>query len=144
MTDKCLTVEDRFWSKVGYTDYDGCWRWKGTISDTGYGVLSINHKPNYAHRLAYQFMIGQIPEGLTLDHLCRNRTCVNPAHLEPVTAGENVLRGNSLNAINKRKTICVHGHPLSGDNLYTRPDNGNRQCKTCKAITIRRWWRRYN
>jgi len=111
----------------------GCWIWMRSMKPNGYG-----HIPGgYPHRVAYQALRGPIPEGLDIDHLCRVRCCVNPDHMEPVTRRENVLRGVGIPAINARKTHCPVGHLLSGNNLYARPDGG-RDCKACRAATMRR------
>lgn len=77
---------------------DGCWAWKGAKTPTGYGVVSIERRARKAHRYSYLHLVGPVPDGLVLDHLCRNRACVNPAHMEPVTQRTNVLRGNSPSA----------------------------------------------
>jgi hypothetical protein len=119
----------RFWSKV---DASGvCWEW--TASDDGAkGYGRFDHQS--AHRWAYEFLVGPIPEGMTLDHLCLNKRCVNPDHLEVVTAGVNTLRGGSVAAVNARKTHCPAGHPYEGDNLrvYIRPSgHAMRTCKAC-------------
>lgn len=123
-------------------DENGCWLWTGFIHPkTGY-VQFHEHRQNtpnvVAHRWSYEFFIGPIPDGLVLDHLCRVRHCMNPFHLEPVTMAENNARGNSISAINARKTHCKHGHPLSGNNLYVAP-NGKRACQVCRRKAERRY-----
>lgn len=84
-----------------------------------------------SHRYSYEELIGPVPTGLTLDHLCRNRACVNPSHLEPVTHRVNILRGESPSAKNAVKTHCPAGHRLAGEHLYIRPATGVRACYTC-------------
>ena len=124
-------VETRLWSRVEKTGY--CWRWKGPKNQYGYGVIGVGRRTQgtmLAHRLAYMLTKGEIPEGLTLDHLCRVRDCVNPEHLEPVTRKENNRRGNGFSGRNAQKTHCKNGHPLSGDNLIVRA-SGMRNCRTC-------------
>ena len=113
----------------------GCWRWLGHIALNGYGRINMK----MAHRFVYERLVGPIPSGLTLDHLCRNRDCVNPDHLEPVTSAVNTMRGDAPPAINARKVICHMGHPLSGDNLYRKP-NGRRRCRTCAREYARSKW----
>jgi hypothetical protein len=126
-----VTVEQHFWSRVGKTDY--CWNWTGAIAGAGYGRVYFRkpRPPVYAHRFAYEQLVGSIPAGLEIDHLCRNRICVNPEHMEPTTHRTNVLRGTSPWAENAQKTECLRGHPLSGSNLYLHPSNGSRACRTC-------------
>lgn len=99
---------------------DGCWLWNGRLNASGYGVF--HQTP--AHRLVYELLVGPIPDGLVLDHLCRVRHCVNPDHLEPITQEENMRRA--------RLTSCRRGHPLSDDNVYVTPSTGSRTCLTCK------------
>jgi hypothetical protein len=106
--------------------WNGCWRWTGLISNSGYGRLGRH----YAHRYVYELCGELIPEGFKLDHLCRNTYCVNPAHLEPVTHRENTLRGISAAAENAVKTHCKRGHELSGHNLLL-DNRGHRQCREC-------------
>jgi hypothetical protein len=122
----------RFWSKVSPSP-DGCWRWTARIRPDGYGEMSVASGSRLAHRIAYVALMGT-PETDTLDHLCRNRWCVNPAHLEPVTRRENVLRGVALPAVRARQTHCKYGHPLSGDNLHLQPRGNSvqRYCITCR------------
>jgi hypothetical protein len=128
-------LQDRFWEKVEKTET--CWLWTAAKNDQGYGHIKVSDGEwAYAHRLAYELLVGPIPEGLELDHLCRVRNCLNPAHLEPVTGRENVLRSTSPTAINARKTHCPRGHEYSAENTYYTPREGHRQCRAC--IVIRR------
>jgi hypothetical protein len=115
-----------------------CWTWTGATSDGGYGVVRWGGKIGRVHRLVYEAMVGPITAGLDLDHLCRNRACYNPAHLEPVTRGENIRRGLAPaigQATSKRRaeqrTHCPHGHPYDDENTNLRPGRG-RECRTCK------------
>ena len=120
-----LTVPERFWPKVEKTD--GCWLWKAYISTSGYGQFTISRRHYPAHRVSYELLVGRIPEGLEVDHLCRVRHCVNPDHLEPVTRLENIRRG-----ICKRNlTHCLRGHEFTESNTYIQK-NGCRRCRTCK------------
>jgi len=128
-------LPDRFWAKVEKTE--GCWPWRAALHPTGYGAFRLDGKTRATHRLAYEEMIGPIPEGLTLDHLCRNRACCNPAHLEPVTLAENLLRGMSPPAQNARKTHCPHGHEYGGANLAMKA--GARRCLACHREEARQY-----
>ena len=131
-------AEERFWAKVERRGADDCWTWTAGTSE-GYGQFGLSRRSGSirAHRFAYELLIGPVPDGLELDHLCRNRLCVNPAHLEPVSRRENILRGESPTAQHARQTHCKNGHPLSGDNLYLHP-KGSRVCLTCKRAYERR------
>lgn len=114
---------------------DGCWEWTPERLKKGYGEAWFRGSVHLAHRAVYLVFGRSIPVGWHLDHLCRNRRCVRPSHMEPVTPRENALRGNSFSALNAKKTHCIQGHPLSGPNLkVTRPKSGNgqRQCRTCR------------
>lgn len=104
-------------------DEVGCWVWQGYRTAHGYGRIGAD----YAHRLTYELVVGPIPDGLQLDHLCRNRGCCNPAHLEPVTMAENIRRGYGHGS----ETHCPQGHPYDEANTY-RPKRGGRMCRTCK------------
>ena len=134
MATRGMTAEQRFWHYVRTTD--ACWIWTGELNETGYGRLFNGRKRVFAHRFAYELLVGPIPDSLPLDHLCRVPACVNPAHLEPVTTRTNVLRGIAPAARNAVKTHCLRGHPLDAKN--TRVDAaGGRHCKTCRVIRQR-------
>jgi hypothetical protein len=132
---------DRFWNRV---DRSGdCWLWRGRPTPKGYGVIGINGKDKYVHQVSYEAFIGPIPAGLVIDHLCRVRLCVNPAHLEPVTNKVNILRGMGACAQNTRKTECPKGHALTLDNLLPAPlRQGKRSCRTCRQVVKANWKRR--
>lgn len=117
---------DRFWTKVEKTET--CWNWVGAKS-SGYGTFRIEEGMIKAHRYSYELVIGPIPEGLTLDHLCRNRSCVNPWHLEPVTNKVNSLRGIGVGAMHAQQTHCIAGHAFDDTNTYRW--RGGRFCRTC-------------
>lgn len=130
-----VAVETRLVSLSFPEPNTGCWLFAGVIqAGTGYGLIRISGRPRMAHRISYEVNIGAIPNGLTLDHLCRNRACVNPGHLEPVTAGVNVLRGIGPSAANARKKTCNQGHAFDEDNtsIMRRPDGRTyRRCNAC-------------
>lgn len=118
----------------------GCWLWNGAIGTNGYATVSRGTRPNrlrwMAHRFSYEVFVGPIPEGLDLDHLCRVRHCVNPDHLEPVTRRENLLRGQTINALRAAQTHCIHGHEFTPENTYRYAD-GTRKCRACRASQMR-------
>lgn len=124
-------MSDRFWSKVDRQgdDPDACWLWRGCTQAPGYGRFRVEPATVYAHRYAYEQMVGPIPDGMVLDHLCRVPACVNPLHLEPVTQAENVRRG-SKNGMQSR-THCANGHPFDAANTIADGRSG-RVCRACK------------
>jgi hypothetical protein len=124
-------LPERIARKIGEPDENGCWPWLAYRTPLGYGGVDWKGKPDKAHRVVYQILAAPIPGGLVLDHLCRNPSCVNPEHLEPVTDRENILRGAGACAQHARKTHCVRGHPFEGENLHVRRD-GARICLTCR------------
>ena len=117
-----------------------CWWWSGHRGEQGYGrwfTTKANRSVAFAaHRLAYQLVVGPIPDGLTLDHLCRNRACVRPGDLEPVTGGVNTLRGDGATARNAAKTHCINGHEFDAANTYRRANR--RGCRACARDRRRR------
>lgn len=130
-------MSDEFWSQVSKSD--GCWEWRGPVSPDGYGRTTVDGVRWFTHRYAYTVQRGEIPAGLVIDHLCRNRRCCNPDHLEPVTARENILRGVGVSALNAAKTHCGRGHLLDEANVYVPPKNPTqRHCRACKAIHNRK------
>ena len=121
---------------------DGCWLWQGRLTRDGYGATGAAGRSVLAHRLSYETFVGPIPEGLEIDHLCRVRACVNPAHLEPVTHAENVRRGEYPREThrNGRKVACARGHALDGDNLVLEHDARGRLIRRrCRAAPPPRW-----
>lgn len=131
------TLEQRFWEKVSPEPNSGCWLWEGALSAGSYGSLLRHGRMEKAHRVAYEMFVGTIPFGMDLDHLCRNRICCNPAHLEPVTRSEN-LRRSPLMDRNSQKTHCKRGHAFTADNTIHRPQ-GWRSCRTCMQQHMRNW-----
>lgn len=139
------SAEDRFWLKVNkaspvptYAPHLGpCWIWNDDPDD--YGRFWLDGRAQMAHRVAYRWLVEQIPDDLDIDHLCRVHGCVNPAHLEPVTVQINLLRGETHAASNALKTHCPAEHEYTEANTYVEPDGG-RQCKTCSRERQQQRW----
>jgi hypothetical protein len=141
----------RLMQRVRVDETTGCWIWMKRPSGGGYGRIYVGGRYPVAHRVAYELLVGPIPEGLELDHLCHNRDphcfadkqcvhlrCVNPDHLEPVTPQVNTLRGKTPAARAKARTVCVNGHPLTGDNVYIKT-SGHRGCRACQRVASAKW-----
>ena len=135
----------RFNSKVEPVPWSGCWIWTGGLFSTGYGQFNRANgrsggQPLQAHRVSYELHIGPIPDGLVIDHMCRQKMCVNPAHLRAVTTRVNAIENSdSWSAVNARKTHCMRGHEFTSEN--TLPVRGGRACRECKRADFRRWYR---
>jgi hypothetical protein len=144
------TPTERFWRKVNMDgsipahrpDLGPCWEWTASRNQYGYSSFRLGPRMVRGHRFAYELLVEPIPPGLDIDHLCRNRGCVNPAHLEPVAERINVLRGDTLPAANVLKTHCPYGHPYSPENTRIGP-KGKRYCRACNVEYARASMRRY-
>ena len=139
MTTRGLIAMARWWAYVDMESHpeDECWRWVGPMGKFGYGYFTADGRRTVAHRFGYEALVDPVPVELDLDHLCRRRECVNPAHLEPVTRQENIRRGESHAGQNARKTHCKYGHPFDEENTrFNR--NGSRTCKACAHLNYER------
>lgn len=139
MKPKSLIVTERDAERISrritINQISGCWTYPTNYKD-GYARIKIHNRQSFVHRAAYIYCRGDIPNGLSLDHVvargCQHRNFCNPYHLEPVTHQENVLRGRSLMALNARKTHCKRGHPFTAENTLILKC-GSRACRTCAA-----------
>lgn len=146
-----MEEHQRFLAKVNKIP-NGCWEWTGSLTNKLYGQFYYSGKNGRAQRYSYEFYVGKIPEGLTIDHQCNNTKCVNPAHLKAMSMRDNILRSSGTAAKNAIKKFCVKGHPLVTDNLYIRHRGKNieRLCKKCRSIGNKKWhsknpdwWKKY-
>jgi len=133
-------------TKIQYlgSDPSACWEWPGADNGTGYCQVWFEDRARYVHRLSYEMFRGPIPAGLEIDHLCRNRRCVNPEHLEAVPRSVNVTRAMPFRrraGLSGRKTHCPAGHPYAGDNLYV-PPSGEYRCRECSRTKWRELYHR--
>lgn len=127
-------AEARFWAKVNRNAPNGCWEWTAAQDGHGYGQLqlrAVSKTPIKAYRLAYEMFVEIVPEGMTIDHLCRNTLCVNPEHMQAVTMRTNILRSDGVSARHARKTECINGHPFTPENTYCPPGRVHRMCRAC-------------
>ncbi len=133
--------QEKFWSKVAVGEPNKCWAWQGYVRRTGYGILYLAGRRHQVHRVSLTIHLGGIPKGLVVDHICRNRACVNPVHLRAVTIRQNTLE-NSLGpaAINKAKTKCSRGHKFSKENTTYQVKWSRRECRECRRFRERRNW----
>lgn len=130
---RTIPPADRFWAMVDRRGPDECWEWTGARQPNHYGTFGLTRtKCVRAHRFAYELCVGPIPEGLVIDHLCSNPSCVNPMHLEAVTTQENRQRSAD------RMTTCKHGHPYTEDNIIVRA-TGRRSCRECNRIRCKQY-----
>lgn len=144
MAKKLLTDFERFKRSIDKNDETGCWIWRLSLDKDGYGNFKIGSRKDgtrrteRAHRWSYDYHIGITDKKLTIDHLCRNRACVNPSHLEEVTTQINTKRG-----IRATATHCKNGHPFSGENLLINLKTNKRRCKKCSIECIKKWNREH-
>jgi hypothetical protein len=132
-----IDVMDRFWAKVLIDAETDCWNWNASTDHGGYGQFWADGRLHIAHRWSFEHFQDKIPSGLDVDHLCRNRACVNPAHLEPVTRSVNLRRGVSAQA---SKTHCKYGHEFTPENTKRLPASGYRMCRRCIRERARRYY----
>lgn len=134
-TEARTSTRDRIRKYASIDPVTGCWEWLASATGNGYGRIMMTreakvHRSSLAHRVAYEEWVGPIPEGMQIDHLCRNTICCNPEHLEPVTPQENLRRGEVSSNTYREATRCIHGHEFTEENTY-RTERG-RYCRACR------------
>ena len=146
----CIMKKDpkiRLMAKCRVDEETGCWVWTAAKAGPeyktpgrGYSAFYLDGRLTSGHRASYQLFKGPIPDGMTIDHLCRNTLCVNPDHLEVVTQGENTARGFSAGPNAARTGTCHRGHPYDEENTYVRPDGRGRDCRECRRAVMDEYW----
>jgi hypothetical protein len=138
-------LEDRIKANIKI-DSNGCWNWQLSKERGGYGKIKVAYKSKLAHRVSYEVFVGEIPNGLQLDHICKVRACVNPAHLEPVTAKENLHRSSlkELWAAKKEVTHCPQGHKYTTANTLIKQNKWGNDCRNCRTCHRERELTRYH
>lgn len=137
--DELDNIKKRLLKKISLDEQSDCWNYTGAIHRGGYGHIGYKSARHMlAHRVSYNVFVGIIPDKMVLDHLCRNRKCVNPKHLEPVTQRQNLLRGEGIQAINAKKTKCLNGHDF--DILFKY--GNSRGCTKCNSDRNRKTYLR--
>lgn len=136
MNSRYASVMDRLSSFICPEPNTGCWLWTGGTNSTGYGSITVRNKKYSAHKLAYETIVGKVPDGMDLDHLCRVRSCVNPAHLEPVSRSVNCLRGltgEAAGSIKRAVSQCPKGHPYDAENTRISTYGNRKPFRVCRA-----------
>lgn len=140
-------IAERLRRSIRINAKTSCWEWQKHVGAWGYPQIGIGSRKDgsrrivYAHRLSYETFVASIPAEYQVDHLCRNKCCINPLHLEAVTEAENIRRaggGNVFGAKQRAKTLCPKGHEYSGRNLLLKK-GGKRQCRACTVVSTRAW-----
>jgi len=141
-----MNLHDRFLAKTEPCPTTGCWLWTAGLMLRGYARFSWDGRTGLAHRYAYEHYVAPIPADMEIDHICRNRFCVNPDHLDVVTARENTRRGRSPASVNAAKTHCKNGHEFTPENTYIVNDSRKarpaRVCRTCRLATMKQYQQR--